>query len=205
MDDESPQEPSRRRPLEPGEANPVAEALFDLRLAEIRARETRRIGRRNLWLAHHWPDEYPDRCVKIGSRWVCRRCGALYPLSFLIAFAAAGGLAPWPSSWDPWPIWALSLPATAAYIGEAVGLFGYRPRWQVAAMLLAAVAFGRALGYELIERWRPEFWGPITVFGGTWFLATMYRAGRRSARDDRQRPAAPQSAATARSSSSSVL
>ena len=39
--------------------------------------------------------------------------------------------------------------------------------------MLAAVAFGRALAYELDSRWSPEFWGPIAVFGGIWFLATM--------------------------------
>jgi hypothetical protein len=203
MDDEAPTGRGDRSAPAP---NPVADALFDLRLAEIRARETERIGRRNLWLAHHWPDAYAERCVRIGHRWVCRRCAALYPLGFLVALLSAGGLDPWPRAWDPWPVWVLSVPATVAYAAEAVELVGYRPRWQVATTLLAAVAFGRALGYELMERWQPVFWGPITVFGGIWFLATVYRSGARSGRrrsesgtDDAQR------AATATSSSSAVL
>ena len=76
-------------------------------------------------------------------------------------------------------IWVLSIPATVAYCGEALGLLRYEPRWQVATTLLAALAFGRALGYELAERWSSEFWGPIAVFGGIWFLATAIAANNR--------------------------
>jgi hypothetical protein len=178
-----------------GEGNPVALALFEYRLAQIGARERRRQARRNLWLAHHWPDDYQDRCAWIGSRPVCRRCAALYPLGFLVAFTSALGYAPWPSDLDPWPIWLLSLPATVAYVGEAVGWFRYHVRWQVGTTLVAALAFGRALGYELNDRWHPWFWGPIAVFGAIWFAATVI-ATRRSR---------GQMVATASSSSSSVL
>ncbi|MDH3682607.1 MAG: hypothetical protein OEV40_21950 [Acidimicrobiia bacterium] len=155
-------------------ANDVALALFDYRLAQIGARETARIGRRDLWLAHHWPADYGERCVRIGSRHVCRRCAALYPLGFAVAFLAAAGLAPWPAALDPAAIWVLSVPATAAYVGEAVGLVRYDTRWQVGTTLLAALAFGRALGYELVDRWSSQFWGPIAVFGGIWFLASVF-------------------------------
>jgi hypothetical protein len=51
--------------------------------------------------------------------------------------------------------------------------FAYHPRWQVATTLLAAVAFGRGLGYELLDRWSSELWGPIVVFGALWFAATV--------------------------------
>ena len=172
--------------------NEVALALFDFRLAELKNRETARLGRRNLWLAHHWPGHYHDRCVLIGSRPVCRRCAALYPLGFVVAFVSAAGVAPWPAQIDPWPIWLLSLPGTVAYVGEALGWFRYHVRWQVAMTLIAAVAFGRGLGYELTDRWHPWFWGPIATFGGIWFLATVI--GNRTQR-----------AATRSSSSSSVL
>ena len=162
------------------EGNPVALALFEYQLAQIGKRERQRDARRNMWLAHHWPDEYHDRCAIIGGRPVCRRCSALYPLGFLVAFASALGYAPWPPSIDPWPIWILSIPATVAYIGEALGWFGYHVRWQVATTLLAALAFGRALGYELVDRWHPWFWGPIAVFGGIWFFATLAGTLRRA-------------------------
>ncbi len=153
-----------------------ATTLFDLRLAQIAKRHERAEGRRHLWLAHHWPDHYAERCVPIGSRHVCRRCAALYPLGFLVAFLAAAGYPPWPASFDPTAIWLLSLPATIAFVGEAIGLFDYSPRWQVGTTLIAAVGFGRALGYELLDRWSAEFWEPIAVFGGIWFFASLYAA-----------------------------
>ena len=169
----------------PGDDGPsgdpaIALAMLDLGLAQVRERETARIGRRNLWLAHHWPHDYGDRCVMLGSRPVCRRCAALYPLGFAVAFAAAAGAAPWPASLDPWPIWLLSIPGTVAYVGEAVGLFRYHVKVQVAATLITAVAFGRGLGYELVERWRPEFWGPVAVFGAIWYAATLFGRARRA-------------------------
>lgn len=160
----------------------IALALFDLKLAALKESETEALGRRNMWLAHHWPADYRDRCVRLGSRHVCRRCAALYPLSFLIAFASAAGYAPWPAAIDPWPIWLLSVPATVAYAGEAIGLFRYHVRWQVATTLLAAMAFGRALGYELVDRWHPWFWGPLLSFGALWFLATLFALSSRSSR-----------------------
>lgn len=134
-----------------------------------------------IWLAHHWPEHYGDRCVRIGRRHVCRRCLALYPLSLVVAIASVAGHPPWPGSWDPAIVWLLSLPATAAYVGEAVGWFRYRAWVQVVTTLLAALAFGRALGYELLDRWQPVFWGPIAVFGGIWFFATLIGQRRRPA------------------------
>lgn len=155
--------------------------MFDAKLASLAERESKIVGRQNMWLAHHWPDEYHERCARLGGRVVCRRCAALYPLGFMIAFLSVAGLVPWPDSWNPAAIWLLSIPATVAYCGEAVGLFAYKPKVQVATTLVAAVAFGRALGYELDQRWSPEFWGPISVFGGIWFLATMIGVTRKRA------------------------
>ncbi len=182
-------------PLDDPVAPDVALALFDYRVAQLATREKTRLGRRNMWLAHHWPDDYAQRCVRLGSRHVCRRCAALYPLGFLVALVSAMGAAPWPASLDPAAIWILSIPATAAYVGEAVGVLSYNVKVQVATTLIAAVAFGRALGYELLDRWSSEFWGPIAVFGGIWFLATVFSNSRREA----------QRAATRSSRSSSVL
>ncbi len=158
---------------------------FEDRVEHVRAIQLREIGRRNLWLAHHWPHDYRVRCVRIGGRPVCRRCAALYPLAFLVAVVSALGAAPWPPSIDPAPIWLLSIPATIAYAGEAIGLFGYSPRWQVATTLVAAMAFGRGLGYELVERWSPEFWQPLTFFGSIWFTATVVGWARRAGEADR--------------------
>lgn len=146
--------------------------MLDARLAILGAQERTRIAKKHMWLAHHWPDEYQERCVTIGSRHVCRRCAALYPLGLAVALLSLAGLPPWPTSIDPWPIWLLSIPATVAYCTEAIGLVRYNPKVQVATTLIAAVAFGHALSYELDERWSPEFWGPISIFGGIWFVFT---------------------------------
>lgn len=154
----------------------AAEALFDLRLAQIAKRHERAEGRRHMWLAHHWPEHYEERCVRLGSRHLCRRCSALYPLGFVVAVLSVAGYPPWPASFDPAAIWLLSLPATIAFVGEAIGVFNYSPKWQVGTTLLAAAGFGRALGYELLNRWSAEFWEPIAVFGGIWFFASVFAA-----------------------------
>ena len=142
-------------------------------------RESRRAWQ-HLWHAHHWPDDYDERCVIIGNRHWCRRCLALYPVGVVVAVASVVGRAPWPASADPVAIWLLSIPATIAFVGEATGLFPYRARWQTATTLTAAVAFGRALGYELVDRWHPWFWQPVAVFGGIWFLAAVFQHTRRN-------------------------
>lgn len=129
-----------------------------------------------MWLAHHWPAHYRERCVRLGRHHVCRRCAALYPVGLIVAVLSAAGYPPWPTSFDPAMIWILCLPATIAFVGEAVGLFAYSPRWQVGAMVVTAVAFGRALGYELVDRWSPEFWQPLSIFAGLWFLASVFNA-----------------------------
>ncbi len=158
----------------------LALARLDAGLHALGQRERDRQARRGMWLSHHDLNHQAERCVRVGRRAVCRRCAALYPLGIFVAVVSAAGMAPWPTSWDPWPIWVLSLPATFAYVGEAIGLFGYNARLQVATMLVTAVGFGRALGYEFEQRWSPEFWGPVAVFGGIWFLATLVAQLRRS-------------------------
>ena len=137
-------------------------------------------ARRTLWLSHHWPESYDDRCLRLGRWHVCRRCSALYGVGFVVAGAMTAGVRPWPDGWDPTVIWLLCLPATIAFVGEALGWFGYRVSWQVATTLVAGLAFGKALGYELDQRWSPEFWGPIAVFGGIWFFASLIGHRRRA-------------------------
>lgn len=156
----------------------VRQMAADMRQRRDREDAERRAAR-TLWLSHHWPDDYQARCLRLGRYHICRRCAALYPLGFAVAASSALGAAPWPGSWDPLVIWLLCLPATIAFVGEALGWFNYDIRWQVATTLLAALAFGRALGYELVERWSPMFWGPIAVFGGIWFFASVAAARRR--------------------------
>lgn len=169
------------------EGNPVAMKMFEAKLAHIAARETELVGRKNMWLAHHWPQDYGERCVTIAGRHVCRRCAALYPLGLLTAFLfAIKGFTFWPTELDPAPIWILSLPATIAYCAEALGVIKYNPKVQVATTIVAAFAFGHALGYEFQDRWSSEFWGPIAVFGGIWFFATVLGMERKKKLKRRQ-------------------
>lgn len=156
----------------------VEDLATDLRRRRGQEEQERRAARL-LWLSHHWPDTYQPRCISIGRFHLCRRCTALYPLGFTVAALSVLGIHPWPMSWDPAAIWLLSIPATLAFVGEALGWFRYSARWQVTTTLLAGLAFGRALGYELLDRWSSEFWGPIAVFGGIWFFASVAAWRRR--------------------------
>jgi len=153
--------------------------LFAEKLAEMQQAEADRQAPKGMWLSHHWPVHHDERCVLVGQHQVCRRCSALYPIGFAVAGLSAAGLALWPDSWDPGPIWLLSIPATIAYVGEALGWFRYRSSWQVMTMLIAALGFGRGLGYELIERWHPYFWQPVATFGTIWMIATLINHQRR--------------------------
>ncbi len=153
-----------------------ADDAFAAGVQRLERRRLDRDARRQLWHAHHWPSAYQTHCVRIGSRHWCRRCLALYPLALLVSILSALGAPPWPPSLDPAAIWILCLPGTMAFVAEASGLVPYRARWQTAATLVTAVAFGRGLGYELTDRWSPEFWQPVAIFGGIWFLASVFAA-----------------------------
>ncbi len=164
---------------EPGEINEEALARFDAKLEDMARKQREHTSKKNMWLAHHWAEDYDERCIKVGSRHVCRRCSALYGVGFIVAFAAAIASWHWPLSWDPLAIWLLCIPATVAYCGEAAGLFRYSSKWQTIAMVITAFGFGRGLGYELVNRWSSEFWGPVAVFGGLWFMFTMIGVTRK--------------------------
>lgn len=181
VDTEAPSEhdPSALPPLP--ELPPEAEAAMAALLAEqrrVRADEdARRRARRQLWLTHHWSDEY-DRCAVVAGRHVCRRCLALYPLAFLVAALVATGVVDWPAALDPWLVWVLCIPATVEYLAEKLAGVAYDARRQVVVTLAVAVALGRGLALEFDDRWSPTFWGPVVVFGSIWFLAAASAARR---------------------------
>ena len=147
---------------------------FETKLAEIQSNTPEPDNNGPFWLSHHWPDQHHDRCVTVAGRPVCRRCLALHPLSLVVAICFALNVNLWPTAADPALIWLLAIPATVAFSGEAIRMFPYSPKWQTGTTLLAALAFGRALGYELESRWHPHFWGPVAIFGGIWFFASWH-------------------------------
>jgi hypothetical protein len=150
---------------------------FTAKIAEIEQRNSTDRARREMWLAHHWPDHY-ERCVVIGGRHVCRRCLVLYPLTIAVAVAAVAGVLLWPRRFDPELIWLVSIPGTLEYVAEQLGALRYRARRQMIATALTAIPLGRGMSYEFEHRWSWYFWGPLLVFGTIWFVATII--GRRT-------------------------
>jgi len=150
---------------------------FAAKVVEIEHRNSHERARRDMWLAHHWPDQY-ERCFMVVGRHVCRRCLVLYPLTLAVAFAAVGGFLLWPRSLDPELIWLLSIPGTIEYAADQLGVFRYNARRQIAATALTAIPLGRGMSYEFDHRWSWYFWGPLLVFGSVWFAATII--GRRT-------------------------
>jgi hypothetical protein len=125
-----------------------------------------------MWLAHHFPDDY-DRCVVIGGRHVCRRCGVLYPVALGVMALSLAGLH-WPTALDPWMLWLLPLPAVVEFVGEHAGRLRYRPTRQMAFTVLLAVALGRGFAIYVREPGSLLFWGMVVVYGGICGLAALF-------------------------------
>ncbi|MGI9606064.1 MAG: hypothetical protein ACR2P0_08000 [Acidimicrobiales bacterium] len=150
----------------------AVDAAFD-RVAERRASEAEHAeAKRVLWRTHHWPHRY-DRCMTIGGRPVCRRCFWFYSISFAVAALGFAGISPWPASWDQTLVWALSIPATVEFVGGEIGWWRYDARRQTIVTAILAPAVGRGMYAELQDQGSWLFWGPVLVFGSTWFIAAV--------------------------------
>jgi len=136
-----------------------------------------------MWRTHHHHDQY-DRCVLIRGRHVCRRCTTLYPISLSVAALYLVGVVLWPVEYDLWLIWGLCLPGTADFVLEQIGVIKYSARRQVWVTALIALALGRGFAFELESRWSWEFWGPVLVFGTTWFVSAVIANLRHAAATD---------------------
>lgn len=156
------------------------DAEFNRAVAAFNDRKTQHRASRDMWLAHHWPEEY-DRCVVIGGRHVCRRCLLLYPIALLVAVVSLTGHPPWPDSLDLWLIWGLCVPATVDFVAEQIGFVRYSAARQMIVTLIMAPALGQGFSHELDDSWSWEFWGPVLVFCTLWFVST---AATRSRRED---------------------
>lgn len=175
--DESSVPPTELAALEP--LDPNAQARFDAAVDAIADRERDHQARRQMWHAHHWPDEY-ERCVVIGGRPVCRRCLVLYPAAVVTAVLSLAGAGLWPTSLDHWLVWGLCLPATADFVLEQLRIIRYSARRQVVATALLAPALGRGMSHELTDAWSWTFWGPVFTFGTIWFTAALTGRSRRA-------------------------
>jgi hypothetical protein len=129
-----------------------------------------------LWLSHHFPEQY-DRCVLIGSRHVCRRCLALYPLAFAVMFLSLAGVH-WPGSWDGVLLVVLPLPAVVEFVAEQLGAVRYRPRRQVLVTIPLALALGRGFALYVDDPGSRLFWGIVVAYGGVCSAALALRFRR---------------------------
>jgi len=143
--------------------------VAERRAAEAAASDAHDQAYRSLWLAHHWPHRY-ERCTLIAGRHVCRRCLWFYSISLFTLAAAAVGLAPWPGSWDGTMVWILSVPATVEFIGGELGWWRYEARRQIIVTSILGLAVGRGFYAELMSAGSWTFWGPVLIFGTTWFV-----------------------------------
>ena len=131
-----------------------------------------------LLLAHHPPSRY-DRCLRVGGRYVCRRCAVLYPIAFAVAIASLAG-AHWPAAWDRTLLYLLPLPITLEFIIERLGGIRYHAGRQMAVTLLAAPALGRGFARYAVHPSDRLFWTMVLLFGGSSLLALMLSSGRAS-------------------------
>jgi len=154
------------------ETNEAVEAAFAEIAARREAAATHEHAQKSLWLAHHWPERY-DRCMVIGGRHVCRRCTVFYSISFLVAALAFAGIAPWPESFDIWAVWLTPIPATIEFaLGEMTKL-QYSARRQVIVTAFMSPAVGRGMAAELSDQGSWLFWGPVLVYGTSWFIFAL--------------------------------
>lgn len=130
-----------------------------------------------MWLAHHEPGAY-DRCVRVGSRHVCRRCLVLYPLAVVVAVVQATGAVP--DIVGVVVMWVAPVGVVAEWFGEHLAGWRYSSRRQVVLTAIAAPALGVALGRHALD---PFVWSAVApmlvwtaVCLGAWIIGASLRA-----------------------------
>jgi hypothetical protein len=140
---------------------------------------------RKVALTHHLPHEH-DRCVRVGSKLVCRRCFVLYPVAFAFMFAALAG-AGWSASLDPLLLLVLPAPVAIEYVAEQVGGLSYNARRQQLLTLLAAPALGTGLARHIRTPFTKWFVAMVLLHGGICALAHVVASSRRGRREQSER------------------
>ena len=141
---------------------------------------------RPLALSHHHIGQ-EERCLRLGSVHLCRRCSLLYPIAFAVMFFSFGGLH-WPVGWDRALLIALPAAVAIEYVLEQLGHLRYSARRQAWTTILAAPALGRGFARYLSTpddtslRWLLGGVGGAAALG--WLLG-QERARRARGRDRR--------------------
>jgi hypothetical protein len=115
-----------------------------------------------LWLSHHRPEHY-DRCVRLGSVRVCRRCLVLYPVAFAVTALALAG-AWWSDDLDPYLVVLLPLPAVVEFCLEQLGYVRYNRVRQMIFTLLFALALGAGFARYLENPTDLLFWATFGTY-----------------------------------------
>lgn len=133
-----------------------------------------------MWLTHHWHGDQ-DRCVRLGTVDVCRRCAVLYPL--VVLWATLTVLIDPPQVVAVVAMWLLPLPMTLEWVAEHQGGVRYSATRQAALTALASVGVGAALAAHLVQPFDADALAPMathaTICGVSALRAS--RSGGRSA------------------------
>jgi hypothetical protein len=135
------------------------------------------------WLSHHGEEDL-DRCVRIGPVAVCRRCLAVWPLTWVLLGLLVGLGAPADAWWDALvPL--LLLPPVLEFVGVHVGRWPYRPGrvWLLSPLL--AVALARLLHRLVVHPF--EAWSTVLLatsgLACGWAVLRFHAARREAALD----------------------
>ena len=127
-----------------------------------------------IWLSHHQPAEY-DRCVVIRGRHVCHRCLLIWPVVYVVMFAALAGIR-WPRALD-WPLLILlPVPAAVEFVLEHFHQIPYNRSLQTKVTIPMAIALG--VGFERYLRDQNDslFWGCTIIYSAIYVAAAYIGA-----------------------------
>jgi hypothetical protein len=114
-----------------------------------------------LWLSHHGP-EHGDRCVHVAGVAICRRCLALWPLTYLLIGAQVALRTPAHHDLDVLLPLAL-LPPVLDYVEVHTGLARYDPARTWALTPLLAVGLARLLFRHMAHPFDPVNWAVLLL------------------------------------------
>ncbi len=133
-----------------------------------------------LWLSHHWPEDY-DRCMRVGRRHVCRRCGVLYPVAFAVLALSLLGLTA-PAGFGVVALVLLPLPALGDFVAEQLGWLAPSPARLVAVTVPLGVGLGVGFVRYLDAPGDVWFWGVVVTYTAIALMALL--RGRRTRSGD---------------------